>query len=341
MEPARTAQTLTRSASEHRRAGRLQAAEMAGLEAIRLLPAEPALYYNLGNHYRYVGRLIDAERQYLKALTFDATAWDVRLNLGLVYLAQGRFSEGWPLYDERPERKTSPARSLSFPEWHGEDPVGRSFFIWPEQGFGDQIQCARFASALKSRGAKHVTLCCHPDLAEFLADSGADDIVPLSDPIHVNRHDYWVLPFSAARYLASSPEDVPPSPFNTKVAGDQIGYCWRGNPQHPNDFNRSMQSEPPFPGLDLSDLKGNFKPTAELVSTLSLLITVDTAMAHLAGSLGVKVWILLPNLGTDWRWIRGLSHTPWYPSARLFWQTTPGDWSQTTQEVRDEISRIS
>ena len=80
-------------------------------------------------------------------------------------------------------------------------------------------------------------------------------------------------------------------------------------------------------------LVGDFLDTAEIVAGLDLVITVDTAMAHLCGALGVTCWVMLPAQRTDWRWMTGRADSPWYPSLRLFRQTSPGDWAGVVQQM--------
>ena len=70
----------------------------------------------------------------------------------------------------------------------------------------------------------------------------------------------------------------------------------------------------------------DFKATAAWLDQLDLVITVDTAMAHLAGAMGKEAWILLPKVDCDWRWQAEGERTPWYPRLRLFRQETAGDW---------------
>ena len=86
----------------------------------------------------------------------------------------------------------------------------------------------------------------------------------------------------------------------------------------------------------------DFADTAAVMAGLDLVVSVDTSIAHLAGALGKKTWILLPHLGTDWRWMRGRDDTPWYPSARLFRQPGLGAWEPVVEGVlaaaRQEIS---
>ena len=97
------------------------------------------------------------------------------------------------------------------------------------------------------------------------------------------------------------------------------------------------------PGLQLHDWTDeleDFADTAALVDALDLVISVDTAVAHLAGALGKPVW-LLNRFDTCWRWLEDRRDSPWYPSARLFRQPAIGDWSSVIAEVRDELQAMA
>jgi ADP-heptose:LPS heptosyltransferase len=80
--------------------------------------------------------------------------------------------------------------------------------------------------------------------------------------------------------------------------------------------------------------------TAAQLATLDLVITTDTCIAHMAGAMGKPVWILLPHL-SDWRWMQEVETTPWYPTARLFRQGTPGDWREVLERVIAELDVLS
>jgi ADP-heptose:LPS heptosyltransferase len=145
-------------------------------------------------------------------------------------------------------------------------------------------------------------------------------------------------------------------------AARRIGIAWCGNPAHKNDRYRSMSAEAlvtlaralprvdavyfglgttPLPeearrwGLLPLGPQRDFAELAALVENLDLVITVDSAFAHLAGALARPVWVLLP-LNSDWRWLRDRSDSPWYPSMRLFRQRRLGDWSQVIEHVARE-----
>ena len=92
--------------------------------------------------------------------------------------------------------------------------------------------------------------------------------------------------------------------------------------------------------LDFGDAIADFADTAALISQLDLVISVDTAVAHLAGALGKPVWTLLPFV-PDWRWGRAGESTPWYPTMRLFRQERRGEWCDPIGRVTDELTRLA
>jgi ADP-heptose:LPS heptosyltransferase len=93
------------------------------------------------------------------------------------------------------------------------------------------------------------------------------------------------------------------------------------------------------PGVRLVDLATelkDFSDTASIVANLDLVISVDSSVAHLAGAMGKPVWIML-NRGCDWRWFLDREDSPWYPTARLFRQTTPGGWQEVVDRIEHEL----
>ena len=141
----------------------------------------------------------------------------------------------------------------------------------------------------------------------------------------------------------------------------RIGFAWRGSAQHGNDRNRSLALQNLLPLIDqrarwfgiqkgmtnadrdalarLQDLRVfdeeivDFEDTAALIAEADLIITVDTSLAHLAGSMGRECWVLLP-FNPDWRWLLNRRDSPWYASLRLFRQNHIGDWTGVLIEVR-------
>lgn len=155
----------------------------------------------------------------------------------------------------------------------------------------------------------------------------------------------------------------------SKAPGLKVGLVWSGNPRHQFDRNRSMPLETvaemtrgmpahffaiqkDFRGTDFEKLAGiphihdlsakvqGFEDTAAIVSALDLVITVDTSVAHLAGALGAKAWVLLAY-APDWRWLLERDDSPWYPSLRLFRQDEIGDWACVVNSVREALTELA
>jgi Flp pilus assembly protein TadD len=151
------------------------------------------------------------------------------------------------------------------------------------------------------------------------------------------------------------------------ATGVKIGLVWKGSSGHKNDANRSLPglaclaplwsvkgvtflslqkgqgeeeaSQPPVgqPLMAFGAEIADFADTAAIVSQLDLVICVDTAIAHLAGAMGKRCWVLLPAIGTDWRWQYNRTDSPWYPDMRLFRQSDLKDWSETVAKVASEL----
>jgi ADP-heptose:LPS heptosyltransferase len=93
-------------------------------------------------------------------------------------------------------------------------------------------------------------------------------------------------------------------------------------------------------GATLDEGTGAFVDTAAVMQSLDLVITSDTAIAHLAGALGVRVWVALPHV-PDWRWLLERPTSPWYPTMRLFRQPRPGDWASVFRTMAEELRGFS
>src|SRR5262249_50742036 len=266
----------------------------------------------------------------------------------------------------------------AYPRWNGEPPDGNLLVLLTEQGRGDVIQFARFATELAKAGHR-VAIATQPAYASMLA-SGAG-IEPLTiytyelAPLAPLR---WQILASVAGCLGVSPEIIPASgphmasdperrvAWQKKLGGGfKIGISWQGSPTFVHDRGRSiplaafapladvpdvrlisLQKRPgaeqianvPFRGrieqlLDASDTRESaFLDTVALVDTLDLVVTSDSMNAHLAGALGKPAFVALRKI-PDWRWLTGRDDCPWYPSARLFRQTTDGDWQDVFRRI--------
>jgi tetratricopeptide (TPR) repeat protein len=172
-------------------------------------------------------------------------------------------------------------------------------------------------------------------------------------------------------YLAASPEAIAHWRHRLPTGGFRIGLVWKGNAAHTNDADRSLpglaslaplwsvsgasfvslqkgagevEAARAIIGQPLLHLGGeirDFADTAAIISQLDLVITVDTAIAHLAGALGKPVWVLLPYIGTDWRWLLDRDDSPWYPRVmRLFRQAEPGNWDAVIEHLTGALGGL-
>jgi hypothetical protein len=256
--------------------------------------------------------------------------------------------------------------------WTGAPRNGRSLLVYAEQGLGDTIQMARYAALLKDDGP--VFWIVDPALRGLLSGlRGVTALLTPADPIP--DHDLHIsvmsLPRAFRTSLATIPGDVPylhadPSRAAMwrarlrSIPGRKVGLAWQGNPDYLLDRLRSVPPAclraldgvrdttfislqlprpavpPPLAMVDLTAGLSDFADTAALMEVLDLIITVDTSIVHLAGALGRPVW-LLNRFNTDWRWLDGRDDSPWYPTARIFRQTSPRDWDNVLTTVRIEL----
>ncbi|MCR5879962.1 glycosyltransferase family 9 protein [Phenylobacterium sp. J367] len=297
---------------------------------------------NLANLYRRVARWNEAAGLYDRVIAAGAATPDLLQDAADALLGAGRLEDGWRLKDARPNLQVRRGQGIGCPEWRGEPLAGRSLLLLPEQGFGDQIQAIRYVPRLKAMGAGRVTVLAQAPLVRLLAAMPGVDAVIACGPdetVPVPAHDLWTMPFSLPLHVGGLPS--PPylaTPDAAKArwrdfAEGRIGVVWHGNPAQPVERYRGLPSPDLLAPLarhgalaDLQDPRGDFADTAAILDRLDLVITTDTAMAHLAGALGRPCFVMLPYIALDWRWADG-RRTPWYPELKLFRQPAPGDWA--------------
>jgi hypothetical protein len=224
---------------------------------------------------------------------------------------------------------------------------------------------------VRQRGG-HVLVLCPPELRRLLSGQlGIEQVVSDLDemPAFDVHCPILSLPRVFGTTLQTIPGQVPYLEPDAELIrqwchrlkavepGMKVGLVWAGRPAHRRDRHRSIAPanlalltqvpgtrffslqkgdapQPPldFPLTDWTTELGDLANTAGLMANLDLVISVDTAVAHLAGALAKPVWLLLP-FAPDWRWMWDRPNSPWYPTMRLFRQTVPGDWDDVIERV--------
>jgi tetratricopeptide (TPR) repeat protein len=329
---------------------------------------------NLGKCLKELNRLEESIAAYDRAVEAAPDYGLARYGRSIALLTAGRLKEGFRDYESR--RYSLPTRTFPQPTWSGEAAPGRTLFLHAEQGFGDAIQMVRFIPAARERVGK-VILECRPELCTLFQHSRCADVVipygteiPPFDQVlsltslpHVLGITLDTIPNRTPYLAAPTARELPQAP-----AGHwKVGLVWAGNPNHHQDAARSIpfaalapilqvpgvrfySLQQPIPIPDepsvsshsgvLHSVAGftDFLETAAVIAALDLVITVDTAVAHLAGALGKPVWLLLQH-SPDWRWLLDRDGSPWYPTMQLFRQSERNQWALPILSVAEALQQ--
>jgi tetratricopeptide (TPR) repeat protein len=270
-------------------------------------------------------------------------------------------------------------RDFAEPRWHGAEPIdGKTILLYADEGLGDAIFYSRYVPLLAARGARVVIEAEEPLRALMAAVAGVWRCVSRTDakPDFDLHCPLSSLPLAFGTTLATIPSApylhaAASTPWQARLGaqgGLKIGLAWSGNPRHGNDRNRSVPLESlsslfevdaTFVSLQKDVRAGDaavlrraahvldagpslqdLAETAALIAELDLVISADTSVAHLAGALGVPVWIMLPFI-PDWRWLLDRDDSPWYPTARLYRQDEPRDWRSVVDRVGEALRALA
>lgn len=301
----------------------------------------------------------EAIRHYRKALAINPDAFEADVGLGHILLRSGEWDEGWKRFEARWKLHPhgAPWDWKKVRPWTGkpDDLNGRNVLVYAEQGYGDTIHFCRYLPLVAERAAKMV-VACPPRLVKLLSTLGyevRDDYGSRDDPDWPIKTSMMSLPLIFGTPVHAAP---PPARFNVQphvVADVKVGVCWHGasrpddGPAHQDDQRRSIPWEQfspiasvvPCMSLQQEDLgTTDWIDTAAIVAGLDLVITVDTAVAHLAASLGVETWCLLRK-GGCWRWLTTGDRTCWYPSMRLYRQPVLHEWGPVIDRVVTDLKQ--
>jgi tetratricopeptide (TPR) repeat protein len=359
--------------------GRAQDAIPHYQRALAVDPERAETHSNLGIALERLGRHGEALLRYGQAIALKSDYAEAHFNRSHALLATGEWDEGWREYEWR-FAVAHYDRKFDRPLWSGEPLADRAILIHAEQGFGDALQFIRYLPAVAERGGRVIAEVPEPLVRLARTVSGVCEVVAAGDRLpEFDCHcPLLSLPRVFKTTLRTIPDVVPylGAPAQTVAAwrirlgtasGLKAGVVWCGSmvgviDRRPIDL-RLLEPVFRVPGVtwfslqvgersrdlalldhkmitDLSPWLTDFAETAAAMDQLDLVVTIDTAVAHLGGALGRPTWILLPY-NSDWRWLVARSDSPWYPTARLFRQQRPGDWSGIVPEVAAALSQLT
>ena len=347
-------------------------------------------HINLGSALAVQDRFEEACAVLRRGVELDDSCNDAKFNLGLTLLTIGEFEEGWHFYDTRLRLPDKVRPPLPTPMWDGklESLGGKPLLVWCEQGFGDNIQFARYLPILVEAGVQ-VTYSTRKPLMRLFRECLAPHAPAIVEhtPSELQGFEHHVALLSLPKLCGTRLDTVPMMPGYLKAPGQippqlkvqrqpfalHIGLVWASGVDNKDMYaDKSMQLEPLLTlfdswrnerlvvlhslqvGVDADQLEpwrgqrgivdhsadlGDFHDTAAVLSQLDLVVTVDTAVAHVAGAMAKPVWLLLQH-NADFRWLRGRSDTPWYPSMSLFRQRSLGDWPSVLEQISDRLVRL-
>lgn len=359
--------------------GHLEQAIEVLKKAVAIRPDFAEAYNNLGSAYLYCLDIGQARRAYERALFFQPDNRDAHWNIAFLMLLSGDWLNGFREYEWRWLKFPKERRSFREPLWSGLDIRGKTILLYAEQGFGDTIQFARFASMVAARGAK-VILECAPGLVSLMSrTTGVTQVVARGSALpHFDFH----CPLMSTAYVLGAtldtiPRDVPYVHFDPGLQQDwghriapykrefNVGIAWAGSSTQSRNRERSAKLEAFAPLADLKGVRffsvqiGDAPRTSgmagpDLVDLTRDIRSFDDTAALIANldlviSVDTGVCHLAGAMGkptfamlaysADWRWLLDRDDSPWYPTVRLFRQPVRGDWPSVILRIREAIAQ--
>lgn len=337
-------------------------------ESIKLKPDHYKTYHNRGLSLQELLRLDEAMTDFDLSIQHSENFYEPHLAKAYLHLIRGEFKEGWKLHEYRWASDTFSEylpKNQKSKLWLGQESLeDKTILLFSEQGLGDTIQFSRYIEKFKKFNCKTIILVQKSLLNLIRTIEPSFTFITEEVDLHYDYHcPLMSLPLAFKTMVETIPRNVP----YLKVSSDhinkfkdrlssvnklKIGIAWRGNPNHRNDYKRSIDlsiisglfderyhwvilhndlnksEEKILSKKSISYFKDtNFLELSGVCENLDFIISVDTSIAHLCGALGKKVLLLLPYF-CDFRWLLDKDKTDWYPTMKIFRNTNPQNWNK-------------
>ena len=276
------------------------------------------------------------------------------INLGMCLLLTGNYSEGWTEYEWRLKLPTQVYEmKMTKPKWTGQDISNKRLLVIAEQSLGETFQYIRFAKQLAMEGAK-VIVMSQPEAIQILKEQKwITDVIDYED---TTEYDFYTYLISIPKILEWSPDmDTQKFPYVTVTnnsnevigAGKNIGVMMKADSSLsnykqisiPEDQSKLIFEKTDYNIIDLGTFN-NIVELSEVIKDLDLVISIESDVVHLAGSLNIPTWVLLPVVPKHTWDLSYKDTTPWYPSMRLFRQESRDDWTGVIKEVKEMFKSV-
>lgn len=331
--------------------------------------------HNLGVLHRTLRNFDESIKCLKEALNIRPNHYETMISLGMSYLSKKDFKNGRKYY----QVVKQDVKENYHNHWDGKEHKDKTLLVYYYAGYGDQIMFSRYFPFLKKYfkhikiwlppNVKILIEKNFPEI-EFVNTNKVDyDYSTSIMELHFLLNMDFENISSPNGYLTSDvqlTQKYKREYFNTDKR--KIGLFWQGNPNvfanrsiklkelEPIFLNKdSKDSELKFYSFEKDDAENqianypqlidlgatfkNFEDTAAALANLDILITIDSAIAHLAGALGIKTYLMLPY-SSEWRWFEDTQITPWYNSVRIFKQEKPYNWQDVVEKIANEIKNI-
>ena len=339
--------------------------------ATQLKPDQAPAWHNLGVTLTELG---DFDRAYVAHRTAcSLSPYNQQMLLALAYalMRYGKFEEAWPLWEAARYHKYF-WEIPGIPLWNGKESLeGKKLLVTKEGGYGDAILFLRWIAELQDRGAETFLQTTDEQAGLFVGHPWINHVVTEEEPINPKNYDFSISMLSlpallnckadaipaAERYIVARPEKVSQMrEIVSRGTRPLVGICWGAEEGLVPKRSRTISDreiEPLkeadvqwislWPGHKLPWMEYvqlvDWSDTAALITHLDAVVSVDTAVAHIAGAMGQKTQIITP-LGSDWKFFRNLTTSPWYPSVELIRNDSPTSWAGAVQKALIGIQRL-
>tara|TARA_B100001123_G_C15263085_1_gene1007350 strand:+ start:464 stop:1888 length:1425 start_codon:yes stop_codon:yes gene_type:complete len=354
----------------YRQTGQFNKALTHFKKSLDLSPDHIGSLLMLGVVYEELKKFGQAKQSYLGCIDIYPENADPHINLGMCYLLTGEYEKGWKEYEWRLKLDNNLMSVESTkPQWKGENIEGKKLLIICEQGFGDTIHFIRFAKLFSKEGTEIIVLA-QDELNSLLEQQAwISNIINLGDEIP--EHDFYVyiqsipgiLEWNPTTYTQEFPYiSIKESPIKyiekdklnigiatqTRIAASDHKMRSIDLNKFTKIFNKAKhniisldyalnQTNDKNEIIDYYPEITDFVDTANIIKNLDLIISVDTVVAHLAGSLNKNVWLLLSSV-PGWRWdFNYPDSTPWYPTFKILRQETNDNWNNVLKNIELEL----